>query len=161
MKIEAKREDWKIEIRDDNRDGRSDLIFYSEYAARKPNGDRMIVQGLPEVSSALIDTSSIPIVLRDGHQTTADVIIDALRELHKVTIDQHELDLQEDANAEAEDVAALQKIDADIKEHHGGNATEAHSRAVAEIRDRQDARARRQHRIHDKLHRHHRRNKQK
>ncbi len=160
------RDIWKIEIRTDigadghpSADGHPTLFIESEYIVRNPDGGRIGWSGLPRVSSRLDDLSDVPATFK-GQPTTLGELVNAVLAAAADAIDQHEIDLAEDAKAEASDAADLARIDAEIKAAKG-QPTEAHSRAVAEIRDRQDARARRQHRIHDKLHRHHRRNKQK
>jgi hypothetical protein len=92
----SKREDWSIEIRDDNRDGIPEIIAKSEYVFRGRNGARHIDLALPPLKTALENIDDIPAILRDGTTTTLGACVQAVRDAVRDAIDQHEVDLPED-----------------------------------------------------------------
>ena len=169
----SKREDWFIEVRDDNRDGIPEITVKSEYVIRGRRGDRLVDVGLPDLKTELSNIDGIPVTLSDGHKTTLDVVVAALRNAASAAIDQHEVDLAAAEKAEADDAAELalrfgelERLDADVQRAgvptpQQQDTAAACSKAIGEIRERQDARARRRHCLADKLRRHHQRSMHK
>lgn len=92
----SKREDWSIEIRDDNRDGVPEIVAKSEYVIRGRSGARHVDQALPPLRTALENLAGIPVALEDGHETTLLAIVSALRKAASEAIDMHEGSLPED-----------------------------------------------------------------
>ncbi|MBN8956540.1 MAG: hypothetical protein J0H17_08150 [Rhizobiales bacterium] len=161
----SKREDWCIEIRDDNRDGTPEITAKSEYVIRGRNGARHVDQGLPPLKTALANLDDIPATLRDGTVTTLGACVQSLRDAVRDAIDQLEVDIEADQKADAQDAAELarrfgelERLDAAIRRavaptQQQQDAAMANSKAIGELRDRQDARARRRHCLADKLRR--------
>lgn len=89
MKLpDAEREDWMIQITTLN--GISRIEVRSEYAIRRPDGGRVVVQGLPPFVSSVSHIADLSVTLGDGHVVTVADLIAALRDLARDTVDAYE-----------------------------------------------------------------------
>lgn len=85
---DAQREDWLVQLTMLN--GRMQLEIRSEYAIRRADGGRIVVQGLPPFVAPVANIADLEVTLSDGHVVTVSALVEALRDLARDTVDAFE-----------------------------------------------------------------------